>query len=143
MESVNRILDQYVDEYLAETKTPLTKEELYDFVQHLLPIYFDERIVGILGVDIFQSQYLNENVPVLKLLYITPIERKVGSMKGVVKQVMTELKGQGFKRVEIQMNQKLNNWFKREMHSKPYQYAHLQPIDFFLNQLGDTVTEET
>ena len=128
-------LDQYVEEYLTETQAPFTKEEVYQYTQHLLPITLDGRIVGILGLDVFPSQYLKETVPVLKIIYITPKERTSGSFRRVVKEIMEELKAQGFKRVEILMNQKINNYFKRELHSKPYQYAHLQTIDFFLDQL--------
>ena len=129
------ILDQYIDEYLTETQAPFTKEEVYQYTQHLLPITLEGQVVGILGMDVFPSQYLKETVPVIKIIYITPNERTSGSFKRVVKEVMEQLKEQGFKRVELQMNQKINNWFKREMHSKPYQYAHLQSIDFFLDQL--------
>lgn len=135
MISVERILDTYVEDYLAETKAPFTKEEVYNNVQQLLPIIKDGVVVGMIGADVYPSQKLNEAVPVLKVIYIAPQHRKPNSFKTLVTDVMQGLKNEGYKRVEIQMNHKLNNWFKREMHSKPRQYSHLQEIDFFLDQL--------
>ena len=137
MDSVNHILDKYVDEYLAETETPFTKEELFKYTQHILPIKDGEVIIGMVGLDIFPSQKLQENIPVLRLVYISPEHRKPNSFKGAVREIMVNLRAQGFKRVEVMTNHKINNWFRREMHSKPHQYSHLQELDFFINQLTE------
>lgn len=135
--SVERILETYVEDYLSETEAPFTKEEVFNSVQKLLPVYKDGIIIGMLGADVFPSQKLQEPVPVLRIIYIAPQHRKPNSFKTLVTDVMQSLKSEGYKRVEIQMNHKLNNWFKREMHSKPRQYTHLQTIDFYLDQLVD------
>jgi hypothetical protein len=136
-EQVKVEVDKYLDEYLVESKALFTKDEVYSTVQHLLPITYEGLIVGVLGLDIFPSQYLEQTVPVLKLIYITPEARTPGSFKRVIRDIMTELNRQGFTKVEIHMNQKINNWFKRELHSRPHQYAHLQDIEFYLKQLTE------
>lgn len=137
MESVNHIIDNYVDDYLKESETPFTKEEFYNSIGHILPLTLgeDNRVVGFIGLDIFPSQYLKESVPVWKVIYIDPKERKPHSFKEAVTIVLQSLKTQGFKRVEMHMNQKINNWFRRHLHSKPVQYVHLHELDFYIDQL--------
>lgn len=135
MDSVEHILDKYVDDYLIETGSPFTKEELLRYTQHLLPIKDGDTIIGMVGLDVFPSLGYGEHIPVLRVMYIAPEYRKPTSFKTMVKDIFTNLKAQGFKRVEVLCSPKINNWFRRELHSRPHQFSHLQEIDFFLKKL--------
>jgi hypothetical protein len=138
MDSVASVLDKYIDEYLAETETPFTKVEAYEMVEHILPIYDDDKkIVGMIGLSIFDSQALGEKVPVIKMIYIEKKARTPGSFKRVTKEVFTKLKEEGFKRVEIVTNRQINNWLKKKANSRPRQFAHLQTLDYLLENIGE------
>ena len=139
--SGNHIPEKYIDDYLKETEAPFTKQEFYNSVQHLVPLTYgeDNRVIGFIGLDIFPSQYLKENVPVLKIMYIDPPERRPTVFRESVRIVFNALKKQGFRRVEIHANKKINNWLRRELHSKPYHYIHLQDIDFYCDQMNKDI----
>jgi len=134
--SVASVLDKYIDEYLEETGSPFTKVEVYEMVEHLLPINNDVGVpIGMLGLSVFNSEKFKERVPVLKLLYIEKDARTPGSFNKVVTDIFVNLKKQGFKRVEVLASRPVNNWFKKKAKSRPVQFAHLQEIDYLLDNL--------
>ncbi len=135
MTDLERILDQYIDAYIEESDTLFNKAEIYKYNHHLIPIKEGETIIGMVGLDIFPVAKLNERMPVVRLIYIAPEHRKPKSFKTAIRDIMVSLKEQGFKTVEVVINNKINNWFRRELHSKPRSYSHVQELDFFIKQL--------
>lgn len=136
MESVASILDKYIDEYLAETKIPFTKLEVYETSDHILPLTNNgEAVIGFVAINMYNSQHFNETVPSLRTIYISPEYREPNSFKKVSLYILDMLKQQGYNRVEIAVDRKINNWLKKKGNSRPTQFVHIQTIDYLVDNI--------
>jgi hypothetical protein len=136
MESVASILDKYIDEYLAETKIPFTKLEVYETSDHILPLTNNgEVVIGFVAINMYNSQHFNETIPSLRTIYISPEYREPNSFKKVSLYILDMLKQQGYNRIEIAVDRKINNWLKKKGNSRPTQFVHIQTIDYLVNNI--------
>ena len=138
MESVASILDTYIDEYLAETEIPFTKREVYESTEHILPLTNNgQDVIGMFGVNMFESEYYKEKIPSIRLIYINPKYREPKSFDKVTLFILDYLKSNGFKRVELASNRAISNWLKKR-NSRPIQYVHYGEIDYLRDNIkGD------
>ena len=138
MESVASILDKYIDEYLEETEIPFTKQEVYETTEHLLPLTNNgQDVIGMFGVNMFNSQHFKEKIPSIRLIYISPKYREPKSFDRVSIYILEYLKNNGFNHIELASNKKISNWLKKKG-SRPIQYIHYNEIDYLLSKIkGD------
>ena len=138
MESVASILDKYIDEYLEETEIPFTKQEVYETTEHLLPLTNNgQDVIGMFGVNMFNSQHFKEKIPSIRLIYISPKYREPKSFDRVSIFILEYLKNNGFNHIELASNKKISNWLKKKG-SRPIQYIHYNEIDYLLSKIkGD------
>ncbi len=134
-ESVASILDQYIDEYLAETEIPFTKMEVYETSDHILPLHNNgTEVIGMVAINMYNSQHFKEKIPSLRIIYIHPKYREPNSFKKVALGILQDLKNQGFERVEIAVDRKINNWLKKR-NSRPMQFVHVQTVDYLIDNI--------
>ncbi len=136
--SVATILDKYIVEYLEETKIPMTKQEMYETTEHILPLPTpDNKIKGMIGVNIYDSGHFGERVPSIRFIYLAPEYREPNSFKDTCLEILEEFKRQGYNRLELCSDRRINNWLKKR-NSRPIQFVHWQTIDYLYDNIkGD------
>ena len=136
-ERIQAQLQEFVNDYLKETETPLTVDEVMARVDAVYPIIDEttKTLIGMFGVTVAESAYYNESIPSVRMIYVKPDERKPTHFKEITKTIFSGLKEAGFTKVELSVNRKINNWMRKVLWSKPNLFTHFGNLDDFIGRL--------
>ncbi len=125
-------LDTVLVAYLEETESHLTLDEVKEGFTHLQPLVNSAGVIGIFGYEILPSKRYG-SVAIVKLVYVFPEHR--AHFKPIALGVLQHMKSIGITRVEIQSNNKIHNWMRKHLNSRPYMYVHALSVDESIDKL--------
>ena len=126
-------LDVVIEAYIKETDVPLSISEVKEAVQHWQPLVNEGGVIGVFGYDVLPSD-VYVYVGILKLIYVFPEHRK--SFKPYVRAILTHMKELGVSHIEVWGNNKIHNWMRKHLNSKPIIYIHEMDVDETLGRIG-------
>ena len=125
-------IDTLLQSYIEESKAHKTIREIKESIEFFEPLINSYGLVGFFGYDVVPSDNYGE-VAVVKLVYVFPDHRR--TFKPVVISVFKYLEESGYKMIELHLNRKINNWFRKHLNSAPHRFIHLGATKEYLRQL--------
>ena len=125
-------IDSIIQDYITESNALLSIREVRESVEFVQPLINSFGLVGFFGYDVVPSDRFGK-VAVIKLVYMFPEHRK--TFKPVVLGIFKYLEEQGLEHIEMHLNRKINNWFRKHIGSMARIYVHFGETRDYLRRL--------
>lgn len=120
--------DKIISDYIVETQTPMTVDEVKGSVQFAQPLINRYGMVGFFGYNVVESALFGE-VAIVTLVYVYPEHRR--TFKPVALNIFKYLEKEGYEVVELHLSKKINNWIRKHTGSMPKTFIHLgKTVDY-------------